>query len=218
MIRQVGWILVGLGGAILIAPFLLSNQSKNPTRFNKAEKIEVFRNQQSAEPIGELNDSELGKKTENKIDEKTHEKLARLEQVLSSNHDHHPELDTEFRQLTPALKTAMVNRYHSLDPSALNQRGTLVFILGREIQDSGDLQFFRQVLTENSKQPGAKTFSDDLSDHYPSVMAIRMQEERVKEEKASVLRGEVEAILSEAASSPNPVIAREAKQALGRLR
>lgn len=71
-----------------------------------------------------------------------------LNEILASRNDNDLRLDTEFRNLTPETKHALQSRYNELAAEDRNGKGTIVFLLGREIRTTEDLNFFNQVLDE----------------------------------------------------------------------
>lgn len=74
-----------------------------------------------------------------------------LSQILASKNDNDSRLDTEFKHLSPGTKYLLKQKYASLPAEARNERGTIVFLLGRDLPNSGtpeDFQFFDQVGAE----------------------------------------------------------------------
>src|SRR6185437_1737577 len=102
-------------------------------------------------------------------------KVALLGEILESRNDNDPRLDTEFRHLDQPTKQALIDYYHRLPVEDANGRGTIVFLLGREIRGPGDLPFFDQVLAERvPKLPPTREGSlpMELLAAYPQVMAV----------------------------------------------
>lgn len=71
-----------------------------------------------------------------------------LREILASKNDNDPRLDRDFRNLSPGAKAALRGEYHALAPEDRNGRGTVVFLLGREIAEASDVEFMREVLSE----------------------------------------------------------------------
>ena len=82
------------------------------------------------------------------LSEKTLRSLRVLNEVLASKNDNDPRLDQEFRKLSPELKLALRAKYENLSLEDRNGRGTIVFLLGREISTPEDLEFLHAVLSE----------------------------------------------------------------------
>jgi len=74
-----------------------------------------------------------------------------LTQILASKNDNDKRLDTEFKNLSPGTKYLLKQKYAGLPAEARNERGTIVFLLGRDLANSGtveDFKFFDQVGAE----------------------------------------------------------------------
>jgi len=68
-----------------------------------------------------------------------------LDEIFASRNDNDPRLDTEFRNLTPVEKELLRDKYRDLPRESLNERGTIVFLLGRELKTPEDYAFLAQV-------------------------------------------------------------------------
>jgi hypothetical protein len=71
-----------------------------------------------------------------------------LDEVLAAHNDNDPRLDRELRALSPAAKALMRGRYAALATEKRNQRGTIVFLVGRDLSSADDVGFLHSVLTE----------------------------------------------------------------------
>ncbi len=71
-----------------------------------------------------------------------------LDEILDLKNDNDLRLDTEFRQMSPELKRSLELKYSTVSREKLNERGTLVFLLGREIKTEADLKFIAGVAKE----------------------------------------------------------------------
>lgn len=76
------------------------------------------------------------------------EKAAILEQVIASKNDNDPRLDQELRVLSHGARYLFRESYRSHKPEARNERGTIVFLLGRNLDSAEDFDFLGQVLRE----------------------------------------------------------------------
>jgi hypothetical protein len=76
------------------------------------------------------------------------EKLRVLDEILSTMNDNDPRLDQILRNFTAEEKLKLRAKYFELEPELLNQRGTLVFLAGRELTNVQDLKFMAEVLSE----------------------------------------------------------------------
>jgi hypothetical protein len=109
-----------------------------------------------------------------------------LQNMLGAHNDNDPAYDTAMRNLTPETKIAMQTKYRSTAREKRNDRGTIVFVLGREIKTDSDLKFMEEVLNEAPCLSLANCEADaDMSAHvdsesgvdttlvYPQLVAIR---------------------------------------------
>ncbi len=157
-----------------------------------------------------------------------------LEQILASKNDNDPRIDTELKGLSPLFKSTLALQYAELKPERFNERGTLVFLVGREIVNPADVDFMRNVLTEKpclsvsdcSRPPAAHAGEDDhremvneTTTRYPQLMALRALKQKWRElqkdpsGQTDLIR-QIRETLEEAARSPDPRIADEAKASL----
>ena len=142
-------------------------------------------------------------------------KVALLGEILASHNDNDPRLDTEFRNLDAAAKAALVEYYAGLPLTQANARGTVVFLLGREIRAKADLPFFRRVLEEKVREvPEDPEFPSRLLAAYPQVHAVRALGKALAASPDPALKAELRAQLERAAKSPNAEVAAHAKRAL----
>jgi hypothetical protein len=75
-------------------------------------------------------------------------KLVVLNEILSSKNDNDPRLDREFNALTDGSKALMRSRYAAFGAEKRNERGTIVFLLGRNLAAESDTAFLTDVLRE----------------------------------------------------------------------
>lgn len=160
------------------------------------------------------------------------EKLRVLESILAKANDNDPRLDTVLRNFSVAEKQLIVSKYSQLDPELLNQRGTLVFLLGRELKDSADVQFISDVLhsepcrslgrcseeAKGSHHPEGE-IGTDLTLVYPQMVALHsiqstLQKPNIDEQRKTELKRELET----ATRSQHPLIAKRANEILQSLR
>lgn len=120
-------------------------------------------------------------------------KLATLEDILRSRDDNDPRLDRECLGLSPEAKALFRKAYAGLAPERRNERGTIVYLLGKNMRTADDWAFFRAVVAEPpclsladcSKRSGdAGEHGDEVTLAYPSLVALR-QASRALEEGAS---------------------------------
>lgn len=112
-----------------------------------------------------------------------------LDEVLAGRNDNDPRLDREFNALTMGAKALLQMRYTAAVPEKRNERGTIVFLLGRNLTSESDFEFLKQVLNEppcrslsdcQKEMPGS-TAADDLHHEagtevtlaYPQLVALK---------------------------------------------
>ncbi|MDD4005202.1 MAG: hypothetical protein PHW69_08380 [Elusimicrobiaceae bacterium] len=74
-------------------------------------------------------------------------KLAVLDEILQSRNDNDPRLDTGFNEMSSDLRAALRLKYRQLPLEQRNERGTIVYLLGRNAGPA-DWRFFREVVSE----------------------------------------------------------------------
>ena len=75
-------------------------------------------------------------------------KLKILDEIFQSKNDNDPRLDLEFNQISQETKEALEKKYNELHLESRNERGTIVFLVGKSLSSEKDFQFLRQVLAE----------------------------------------------------------------------
>lgn len=75
-------------------------------------------------------------------------KINILNEILKAKNDNDPRLDSEFRELSKAAKNLMKARYAELPDEERNDRGTIVYLLGRNLKSPEDFEFLCNVLKE----------------------------------------------------------------------
>ncbi|MEO5970322.1 MAG: hypothetical protein ABIQ95_10385 [Bdellovibrionia bacterium] len=117
-------------------------------------------------------------------------KLSILNEILTSKNDNDPRLDTEFKELSAFEKQALQDKYKTIKPENRNERGTLVFLLGRQLDSVEDFDFLKKVVAEapctnllncnsrpshpSSHEEGAGEIEVTLE--YPQIVALKSLE------------------------------------------
>jgi hypothetical protein len=163
-----------------------------------------------------------------------------LDEVLASKNDNDPRLDSEFRNLSPTAKRMMEDRYRALAPEKRNERGTIAFLVGREIASAEDVAFMEGILSEPpclslgdcAREDKGSTLRDDeahlnaetgaaVTLAYPQLVALHSIEGQIERaEKGAKLGylGDIRRVIDEAIRSPIPNIADKARALLARLK
>ena len=123
--------------------------------------------------------------------------LKTLEEILGSKNDNDPRLDRDFNELSPEARSLFRKKYRELPAEKRNQRGTIVYLLGRNLRAREDWEFFRGValeppclsLSDCSRKPAPgsdeEAAGDEVTLAYPALVALR-QARRAAEEARSV--------------------------------
>jgi hypothetical protein len=135
-----------------------------------------------------------------------------LDEILKSRDDNDPRLDRELRYLSPRAREALRKKYHSLRAEERNERGTIVFLLGRNLDQPRDFAFFRDVVGEKpclSLADCGHTIQEDphlsgvtaVSLAYPQIVALKSLANLPPSERA-----QAQGILDRALRSPDPLV------------
>ena len=156
-------------------------------------------------------------------------KLRDFDEILSSKNDNDSRLDTEFKDLSPSLKISLENKYHELNRESLNERGMIVFLIGRTLEKSpghADFEFLKEVLEEAPCQSmtGCSQPSPLASHHmdsvdkitlaYPQIVALKSLENFMSKNPTSP---EAKQIIEDASHSKNPVVSQMASTVLKKV-
>jgi hypothetical protein len=104
-----------------------------------------------------------------------------LGEILDSKNDNDPRLDQELRELNAETKSQFRAKYQSLPLEKRNQRGLIVFLLGRNLTESVDFDFVQSVLSEApclsmancaEPSPNATGSGVGISAAYPQLVAL----------------------------------------------
>ena len=111
--------------------------------------------------------------------------ISTFEEILQKKNDNDPRLDTLLKDLTPQTKHYLFQKYKTLAPEKRSERGLIVFLTGRKIQNNDDLDFLEEVLGEpECLSLSDCTRSEEIQPHhqgtiattlaYPQILALKM--------------------------------------------
>jgi hypothetical protein len=115
---------------------------------------------------------------------------ALLDEILASHDDNDPRLDSAFNALSAADKAAFREKYRALPREQRNQRGTVVYLLGKNLSTPEDWAFMAAVAGEppclslaDCAKPSATApeLGDAVTLAYPSLVALKQAERALKE-------------------------------------
>jgi hypothetical protein len=127
--------------------------------------------------------------------------LATLEDILRSRNDNDPRLDSDFNSLSPETRRLFRRKYRELPRERRNERGTVVYLLGRNLRAPEDWAFLREVaaeppclsLSDCSKRPppggGEEAAGDEVTLAYPSLVALKQAEHALEAARAAGASG-----------------------------
>ncbi len=120
-----------------IPDFKLSNNPVVDTQFTNETQIITTR---------KLENILIEQKT--KLNELDQKKLILLNEILSSRNDNDPRLDQGLKENSFEFKLAVRNLYQNLPMEARNERGTIAYLISRDIQSEQDIQFLETIFKE----------------------------------------------------------------------
>lgn len=142
-------------------------------------------------------------------------KLAKLEAILAARDDNDPRLDTDFEELSEATKKAFRRRYNELPLEYFNERGTLVYVLGRNMTTVSDWEFFHAVVSEppclslsNCSKAGGVP-GNEVTLAYPALVALKRAQ---REAEGGRNKEAARRVVAEALSSETPAVRRLAER------
>lgn len=183
------------------------------------------------EEVTEIN--QAIQKTDVKSDSAASAKIKILKEIFASKNDNDPRLDSEFKNLSDDAKESLKEEYSKLPRESRNERGTIVFILGREVRSASELSFFRKVLNETPclsmsdceklgpPPVGEEAHLETLAQTtlaYPELMALKMQERIYRTSDDQSIKEAAISIIQEATRSPIRSVEQEARSILERIR
>jgi hypothetical protein len=137
-------------------------------------------------------------------------KLRELDAILRAKDDNDPRLDRDFNELSEPTKARLRRRYGELPLEYLNERGTIVYILGRNMRTAADWEFLRDVAAE----PPCKSMADcsradergghgnEVTLAYPSLVAVKVAQGALAGPHAAAARR----VVQEALRSESPAV------------
>lgn len=160
------------------------------------------------------------------------EKWQALRSVIESKNDNDPRLDRELKHMSEAVHKTMREAYQKMAMEDRNERGTLVFLLTRDLKSSEDLQFLKSVYEEQActsfescnqvpSEDAHLSAIDEASLSYPQraglyqlASVVEKHPEYMRDPK---FRDEIRAVLDSAVNFPVPLVQKKAQELKARL-
>lgn len=155
------------------------------------------------------------------------QKWQSLEEILKSKNDNDPRINAELKNLSTEFHEALYSKYASMKPEDRNERGTLVFLIARDLKSPNDLDFLQKVYQESPclNLANCQTSTEEDPHHgganqttldYPQLVGLyqldRQLGERPEILKDANLRAGVYATLKNAENFPAPQVHQKAQQ------
>lgn len=185
--------LYGIGAWWLSPPSRLSLGPEKSNQFTKAiitDQLPISRSHPLIHPVSTK--AALASHSES-----AQRKIQILDEVFKSKNDNDPRLDQELKNLSVEDKVALIDKYNELKSELRNERGTIVFLIGRNLRDPEDFEFLGKVLHETpclSLQDCSKRVSEGDSDfsaqneltlEYPQIIALTMIRRHLQDQPTS---------------------------------
>ena len=155
-------------------------------------------------------------------------------EILKSKNDNDSRFDTTLKNLSAEVKLALEKQYHEMKPELRNERGTIAFLIGREMAEGRgtvkDVEFIRSILLEKpclslsdcSKAATGQTVEEqhleainETTGNYPQLMSLREMKQTLDRGNLSdEMKNSVIAALEACRNSPNPRVVQEAQTIL----
>jgi hypothetical protein len=146
-----------------------------------------------------------------------------LEEILDSRNDNDPRLDRELRVLSPAAKELLRAKYMAVPWEKRNDRGTIVYLLGRNLTSTADFRFLQEVvreapclsLSDCTKSAAPSSGTDEHSQMgmaitlaYPQIVALQS----IHAYAGDAFKKEASEVLSAGRHSSIPVVSQMAQK------
>lgn len=139
-----------------------------------------------------------------------------LREIFQSRNDNDPRLDSTFNDMNASERSAFRAEYHAIPAEKRNERGTIVFLLGKN-PFPDDWKFFAEVVAEPpclsladcGKAGGERGPGDDVTLAYPSLVALKQAQQALEEGRSGV---EARAVVAAGLTSKMPAVIRLAEK------
>jgi hypothetical protein len=140
---------------------------------------------------------------------KSQQPLYILKEILTSRNDNDPRLDSDFNHLSREDKKKFEMEYNQLRPELRNEKGTILYLLGKNLSETEDFDFLAQVLNE----PPCRSLNDctqavaSTSGHsqeasgmtvtlaYPQMVTLTVLSQYLKEHPGSPYQDQIKILL-----------------------
>ena len=125
--------------------------------------------------------------------------LRTLDEIFRSRNDNDPRLDSDFNDLSPGAKRLLRSKCAGLPRELRNERGTIVYLIGRSASSPEDWAFLREAAGEppclslaDCSVAAPAGLGDEVTLAYPALVALKqaqaaLQAGRAVEQARSVI-------------------------------
>ena len=119
-----------------------------------------------------------------------------LDDILRARDDNDPRLDSAFNSLPPETRLRFQRKYRALPPESRNQRGTIVYLLGKNLSSAEDWAFLREVAAEppclslgdcSKASADGGDSGDGVTLAYPALVALKQAERLLSSSRTEAL-------------------------------
>jgi len=146
-------------------------------------------------------------------------KLRVLEDILASRNDNDPRLDRDFETLSPEAKRLFRRKYLALPPERRNERGTIAYLLGRNLASDEDWAFLREVASEppclsledcsrEAPSGGHAAMGHEVTLAYPPLVALTQARRALEVDPGGRWSAQAMEVLRAGRSSKTPAVAK----------
>ncbi|MCX5789369.1 MAG: hypothetical protein NTX64_12800 [Elusimicrobia bacterium] len=140
--------------------------------------------------------------------------LRTLDEILRSRNDNDPRLDSGFNDLSPEARRLLRKKYAGLAPELRNERGTIVYLLGKNLSSAEDWAFLRQAAAEppclslaDCSKRAPMGPGDAITLAYPALVALEQAKDALR---AGVSTEEARSVVEAGKSSKVPAVVEHA--------
>lgn len=154
-------------------------------------------------------------------------KIQVLDEILKSKNDNDPRMDQELKVMSRELHEALYDKYDMMTAENRNGRGTVAFLIARDLKSAEDAQFLKQVFDEApctsmancgqvSQEDSHLGGVEQNSLNYPQLATLYQIESRIEQNphllKDQQYRGWVSEVIRQAKRFPVPIVKDKAEQ------
>ncbi|MEZ0391170.1 MAG: hypothetical protein ACAH59_03070 [Pseudobdellovibrionaceae bacterium] len=213
-------------GALLVAGLFFFGTEKKPEL--KPSKIDF---KESNRPIEKVESSPANQAPfqwpeDNSLNSEDQKKWDILTEILESKNDNDPRLDQELRHLSPQMHQKLRKAYDLLSLESRNERGTIAFLLARDLQTLEDAEFITEIYQEKpclgfqdcTKEDGTDPHLEGINQtslNYPQLAALYQLGKRLESNlellKNPEMKKQISDLLREARQFPAAAVQKRAE-------